>query len=67
MRNDSLRSNPLFIAIAYKLNDIAVRILVGHPELNKVYSNEYVRDCDLLQWCVIRDNVEMFSIIKNGL
>ncbi len=64
IRNDVLKFNPLFIAIAYKCNDIAVRLLTEYPELNQSYSNEHVKDCDLLQWCAVCNNLEMFSLIK---
>lgn len=66
MRNDSLKYNPLFIAIAYKCNDIAVRLFLEHSELKQKYTNEFVKDCDLLQWCASCNNIEMFSFIKEN-
>jgi len=64
VQTESIGINALFVAIAYKYNDIAARLLLEKPELDRVYTNEYEKDLDLLKWCASCDNIEMFSFIR---
>ncbi len=63
----SYGKNPLFMAVLHKNNEIAARLFMERPELRVKYSNEFVKDCDILKLCVNCNNVEMFSFIKHNM
>lgn len=67
IQNDELDMNPLFIAIAYNQNDIAVRLFLEKPELNVKYNSIYEKECDILKWCASCNNIEMFAFLKKRL
>lgn len=62
----SYGKNPLFRAVLHNNNEIAKRLFLERPELRVKYSNEFVKDCDILQLCANCNNIEMFSFIKNN-
>lgn len=68
IRKYSPKVNPLFYAVAKGNNYIAEKLLRSRKDLLIVYSNEFIRECDILKWSIRCKNDEFLSIMeKNGV
>lgn len=57
--------NPLFIAIAVKNNEIAKALMLHNKKLVQIYSNAFLRDCNILQWAMRYKNLDFVMYLQN--
>ncbi len=66
LHTQSPQCNPLFYAIAKGGNTVAKKLADSHRHLSRIYSTPFVRDCNVLQWCVMCRNREMLEYITEA-
>ncbi len=67
IRKYSPKVNPLFYAVAKGNNYIAEKLLRSRKDLLRVYSNEFVNECDIVKWSIRCKNDKFLSIIRNNV
>ena len=60
----SPQCNPLFYAIMKQDNATAKKLAQNYKQLFCVYNTPYIRNCNVLQWCLKCNNREMFQYIS---
>lgn len=66
LHTQSPQCNPLFYAIAKGSNTVAKKLADCHKQLFQIYNTPFVRNCNILQWCVKCRNTEMLAYITEA-